>query len=157
MTNKRITLERTYQASLADLWALWTTKEGVESWWGPEGFRVEVTSIDVRAGGSLVYHMIAATPEMVSFMKSQNMQASHEARLRYTEVSRHERLAYLHAADFIPGVASYDVASTVEFQASGDSVRMVLSFDPMHDALWTERQKMGWESELRKLDKVMAR
>ena len=31
MTKQRITMERTYQTSLANLWQLWTTKEGVES------------------------------------------------------------------------------------------------------------------------------
>ena len=35
-------LERTYEATAQELWELWTTKEGFESWWGPEGFRVEV-------------------------------------------------------------------------------------------------------------------
>ena len=34
--NARITIERTYRASVEDVWDLWTTKEGIESWWGPE-------------------------------------------------------------------------------------------------------------------------
>src|SRR6187549_1752661 len=46
MTRQRITLERTYKTSLPELWDLWTTKHGIESWWGPEGFRVEVERID---------------------------------------------------------------------------------------------------------------
>ena len=29
---RRITLERTYKASLQDVWDMWTTKEGIESW-----------------------------------------------------------------------------------------------------------------------------
>lgn len=33
---RRITIERTYQAPIEDLWDLWTTKEGIESWWGPK-------------------------------------------------------------------------------------------------------------------------
>ncbi len=35
---RRITIERTYQASIEDVWELWTTKEGIESWWGPGRF-----------------------------------------------------------------------------------------------------------------------
>jgi uncharacterized protein YndB with AHSA1/START domain len=46
-----ITIERTYTADIADMWALWTTKEGFESWWGPEGFRVDVHELDARASG----------------------------------------------------------------------------------------------------------
>ena len=31
--SRRISLERTYKASIDDVWDLWTTKEGLESWW----------------------------------------------------------------------------------------------------------------------------
>jgi uncharacterized protein YndB with AHSA1/START domain len=41
-TNSPTVIERTYRASVEELWELWTTKEGFESWWGPDGFRVEV-------------------------------------------------------------------------------------------------------------------
>ena len=36
-----VVIERTYRARIEELCALWTTKAGFESWWGPEGFRVE--------------------------------------------------------------------------------------------------------------------
>ena len=39
---RRLTLERTYRAPLEKVWELWTTKAGIESWWGPDGFTVEV-------------------------------------------------------------------------------------------------------------------
>ena len=157
MTRKRITLERAYKTTLTELWDLWTTKDGIESWWGPEGFRVEVHKLDVRAGGELIYWMIAATPEMERFMAGAGMPNRHEARLRYTEVARNTRLAYLHAADFIPNVPTYDVATVVEFHALAGEIQLRLSFDPMHDDLWTQRQQQGWESELGKLGKVLAR
>src|SRR6266436_4925118 len=64
-----IKLERCYETSVEDLWDLWTTKEGFESWWGPQGFRVEVHKLELRVGGELVYDMIAAAPEQIEFMK----------------------------------------------------------------------------------------
>src|SRR6266403_1654580 len=78
-----IRLERRYEAAVEDLWFLWTTKEGFESWWGPEGFRVEVRKLDLREGGELVYDMIAATPEHIEFMKKANMPVSHGTRGTY--------------------------------------------------------------------------
>jgi uncharacterized protein YndB with AHSA1/START domain len=36
MSKLQITLERTFRAPIADVWALWTTKDGNESWWGSE-------------------------------------------------------------------------------------------------------------------------
>jgi hypothetical protein len=35
-------------------------------------------------------------------------------------------------------------------------VRMVLTFDAMHDDQWTKRALMGWENELGKLAKALA-
>jgi uncharacterized protein YndB with AHSA1/START domain len=31
-----IRFERVYDASIEDVWALWTTKEGLEAWFAPE-------------------------------------------------------------------------------------------------------------------------
>ena len=33
------TLERVYRADVQDVWDLWTTKDGIESWWGSGGSR----------------------------------------------------------------------------------------------------------------------
>ena len=45
-TSQKFVIERTYRASVDELWELWTTKEGFESWWPPEGFRAEVHAIE---------------------------------------------------------------------------------------------------------------
>ncbi len=68
----------------------------------------------------------------------------------------HNHLAYVHLADFIPGVDPYDVATQVDFLSEDDVVRMVLTFDAMHDETWTQRATMGHESQLAKLDAVLA-
>jgi hypothetical protein len=54
-------------------------------------------------------------------------------------------------------VEPYDLGNTVEFFAEGESVRLVLTLDPMHSDEWTERARMGIESQLGKLARVIAR
>jgi uncharacterized protein YndB with AHSA1/START domain len=152
----RITIERVYPATLEDVWALWTTREGIESWWGPDGYEVTVRALDLRPGGELRYAMTAVAPETVRFMKAQGMPITTEARLRYTEVTPLRRLAWLHIADFIPGVAPYDVGSVVELSRVEGGVRLVLTLDRMHDDVWTQRAIMGWESQLGRLGRVLA-
>lgn len=152
---RRITMERTYQAPIEDVWDLWTTKEGIESWWGPEGFSVKVRALDLRPGGELRYAMTASGPAQVEFMKQAGMPLTTEARLTYAEIVPRRRLAYTHLADFIPGVEPYDVATVVELQETAQGVRMILSFDAMHEEVWTQRAVMGWESQLGKLAKAL--
>ena len=152
----RFSIERTYAASIDEAWTLWTTKAGIESWWGPEGFNVAVTSLDLRPGGELVYLMTATAPEQVAFMKRAGMPISTECRVTYTEVSPPGRLAYKTLTNFVPDVTPYEVDTVVELQATADGVKLTVTFDAMHDDLWTERARAGHESQMRKLDGLMA-
>jgi uncharacterized protein YndB with AHSA1/START domain len=152
----QFSIQRTYAASIDEAWALWTTKAGIESWWGPEGFDVTVRSLDLRPGGDLIYLMTAVAPEQVAFMKRSGMPLTSECRVTYTEVSPRGRLAYKTLADFVPGVAPYEVATVVELKATTGGVKLTITFDAMHDDVWTERARAGHESQMRKLDAMLA-
>ena len=152
----QFSLARTYPASIEEAWALWTTKAGIESWWGPEGFAVTVTSLDLRPGGALTYRMTAVAPEQVAFMTRAGMPLTTECQVTYTEVSPPGRLAYKTLADFVPGVAPYEVATVVSLKATADGVKLIITFDAMHDDVWTGRARAGHESQMRKLDALLA-
>jgi uncharacterized protein YndB with AHSA1/START domain len=147
-----VVIERTYRASLQDIWDLWTTKDGFESWWGPQGFRAEVHRIEARVGGVLEYDMIAATPEMVAAMKAMNRPPSHPTHARFTQVAPLARLVITSVIDFIPDVASYESNITVDFVQLGERVRMVVSLDAMHTGEFSQMQAQGFTSQLSKLD-----
>lgn len=148
-----IVVERTYKARAEELWDLWTTKDGFESWWGPQDFRADVHSIDARAGGILHYEMIADTPAMVAAMKDMGRPQSHEARGTFTEFRPHERLVLTHIIDFLPGIEPYDSMMTVDFIPVPDGcTRMIVTLSPMHDGDFTKMQLEGFTSQLSKLD-----
>jgi uncharacterized protein YndB with AHSA1/START domain len=151
-----IRLERRYEAAVEDLWYLWTTKEGFESWWGPQGFRVEVHKLDLRVGGDLIYDMIAAEPEHIEYLKKMNMPPSHRTRGKFLAIVPMQRLEIGHLIDFIPGVKPYENNTVVEFFPEGSSVRMVIASDRHMDDEWTQRATQGWESQLTKLPAVLA-
>ena len=151
-----ITIERIYSACIEDVWAMWTTKEGIESWWGPGGFAVHVRSIDLRPGGELRYAMTAVARPQIEFMKKAGLPLTNEHRIVYTDVAPRSRLAYSHLVDFIPDVASYEVAMVVDLYQTASGVRMVLTIDRMHDDVWTQRAVAGWEMELDTLATALA-
>jgi uncharacterized protein YndB with AHSA1/START domain len=152
---RKVTLERTFNAPIEEVWEMWTTKEGIESWWGPDGFAVTVQKIDLRPGGELRYAMTANAPDQIEFLKKAGMPITTVSRLTYTEVVPPRRLAYSQTADFIPGIEAYEVPTTVELETVLQGVRMVLTFAAMHDEHWTNMAVMGWESELGKLAKLL--
>jgi uncharacterized protein YndB with AHSA1/START domain len=145
-----------FKATIEDVWELWTTKQGIESWWGPDGFMVKVDKLDLRPGGELAYAMTATAQEQIEFLKKAGMPLTQQARITYTDVMPLQRLAFTQLADFIPNVKPYEVAMTVDFDTTPQGVRMVLTFDAMHDEQWTKLAVMGWESELGKLAKLLS-
>jgi uncharacterized protein YndB with AHSA1/START domain len=149
---KPIVVERSYKARIEDVWDLWATKEGFESWWGPQGFRAEVQVLDARVGGTLQYDMIADSPEMVAELAKLGRPPSHPTHSRFSELKLHQRLVLTNVIDFLPGVEPYQSNITVEFSARGDTVHMVVTLDPMHTDEFSQMQKEGFTSQLTKLD-----
>lgn len=157
MTDRpKLTLERTFDASPEEVWELWTTKDGMEAWMGPEGFSVTVSELDLRPGGDLVYTMTAVGTDQVEYMTKAGLPLVSVQRVRFVEVDPPRRLVRRDVADFIPGEKPYVVESVLELEKAGDGTRLVLTFDAMHDAQWTEMSRLGRESELRKLADLLA-
>lgn len=149
----KIVIERRYRAPIADLWALWTTKDGFESWWGPEGFRVEVHELEARPGGALDYDMIADTPETIAAMRDMGWSPSHGTHGRFAEFSPQERLVLVHVIDFIPGTEPYESTIEVDFRGAGDMAAMRVTLHPHRDPHWTQASAGGFRSQLTKLDR----
>lgn len=146
-------IERTYRARIEDLWALWTTKEGFESWWGPVGFRVKVHVLEPRKDGALEYDMIADAPEAIAAMRGMGQPLSHNTRGTYAEFRPHDRLKLVHVIDFVPGFDPYESVIEVGFSATADLARMVVTLHPHLDPHWTKMSVEGFSSQLTKLDK----
>lgn len=152
-----VQIERTYRAEALELWELWTTKEGFESWWGPEGFRVEVHKIEPHVGGALDYDMIADGAEQIAFMKQAGMHVSHGTHGTFTEVVAHERLRLTHIIDFIPGLDPYENNIVVRFVPEGSQIRMIVQIDHHVTQEWTARSVEGFTSQLQKLPAAFER
>jgi uncharacterized protein YndB with AHSA1/START domain len=155
-TKPVVRVERKYEGVVEDLWYLWTTKEGFESWWGPEGFRVEVSKLDLRVGGELVYDMIAVDPQQIEFLRKFNMPASHGTRGTFAEIVPLQRLAIAHMIDFVPDLRPYENTILAEFFPEGTSVRMVISVEEHPAPEWTQRSIQGLESQLTKVPAALA-
>ena len=154
-TRPKITLERTFRATMEDLWELWTTKKGLESWWGPEGFTTTVRKIELRPGGKFEYEMTATGPEQVEAMQKANLPLTSRAHGTYGEVTPRRRLAYRTVADFIPDVKPYEIGAVIDFHIVPQGVRLTVIEDTMHNEEWTKMSEMGMSSSLDRLGKVI--
>jgi uncharacterized protein YndB with AHSA1/START domain len=148
-------LERTYAAAPEVIWELWTTAEGIQQWWAPDGFETTVRELDLRPGGELVYEMRATAPAQVEFMKNAGMPLTTESRKTFTVVERPNRLSYRSLIDFVPDKEPYEHLTEVELTATDEGTRVVMDVEPLHDETWTERLLGGRSNELDNLTAVV--
>jgi len=152
-----IEITRVFNASLDKLWRFWTSADGLAQWWGPVGFESRVVALDVRTGGGFDIVMTAVAPEQVKYLSAHGIPLESHARGTYTQVDAPHRLAWRSSVDFVPGVAPYEVASSVELSALDDGrTQMVFRSDRMHDAMWTRNAEAGWTQQLDRLGELLA-
>jgi uncharacterized protein YndB with AHSA1/START domain len=150
-----ITLDRTFPVGPERIWELWTTAEGIESWWAPDGFRAEVQQIDVRPGGELHHSLTATGAEQIAFMESAGLPLTSYSRKRFDEVDEPRRLVYTSFVDFVPGVEPYEHRTVVELEPEAGWTRVLMHVDDMHDDEWTQRLVAGRSNELQNLARVV--
>jgi uncharacterized protein YndB with AHSA1/START domain len=149
-------LDRTYPTSPEALWELWTTAQGIESWWAPDGFEVTVDTLELHPGGRLVYTMTATAPEQIAFMQDAGMPLGTTSEKTFTTVDAPRRLAYDSLVDFVPGVEPYTFATVIDFEPVCDGVHVTMTVEAMHDADWTQRLLAGRANELDKLAQAVS-
>jgi len=152
----RIRFERVYDGPVEDLWALWTTKDGLEQWYAPERMHVEVTALDPRVGGAFDHVMTALADDHLAYMASVGRSPGTRVRGQFVEVVRHERLHIRLTIDFLPGVEPYPYNIVVEFHSEGERVRMVVTADSHPDADMTRRAGQALASQLRRFDAALS-
>ncbi len=150
-------LERAYDASIEDVWDLWTTAAGIEEWWSPDGFVTHVRKLDLRPGGVLIHAMTAIGAAQVEFMTKAGLPLTNVGRKRFVEISRPSSIAYTSLIDFVPGVEPYDHLTVVELTRVGRRVAVVMTIDRLHDDDWTGRMIAGRTNELENLARAIAR
>jgi len=147
-----IEIRRVFDASADKLWRFWTSAAALEQWWGPAGFQSRVAALDVRTGGGFDIVMKAVAPGQVAYLEQHGIPLESHARGTYTELDPPRRLAWRSSVDFVPGVAPYEVASSVDLrELAGGRTEMVFRSDRMHDAMWTRNAQAGWTQQIDRL------
>lgn len=87
-TPKWVKIERTFDAPIDVVWAMWTDPDKFKSWYGPMGMTVPTAEMDVTVGGTRKVSMEMMTPERTMTMYFTGV---------YKEVTAPNRLVYTEA------------------------------------------------------------
>ena len=85
--NNHVQIERTFDAPIDLIWAMWTEPEHFASWYGPMGAKIPTADMDVRVGGTRHIAMEMDTPSgpMQMFFVGEYREIDPKTRLVYTE------------------------------------------------------------------------
>lgn len=151
-----ISFERVYDAAIEDVWALWTTREGLEAWFAPEGMRFEVSVLELWVGGSFDHVMTAVGPEQVAYLTNLGRPTTAWVSGRFLEVEPQQRLRIRFDIDFVPGVESYPYDMLVELSVEAGRVRMVLTADRHPDPEMTRGAVLALNTQLDRFERALA-
>ena len=64
-TNQEFTITRTFNAPRDLVWRAWTEEKQLAKWWGPKGFAIIASRMDLRPGG--MYHYgLRSSPALIA-------------------------------------------------------------------------------------------
>jgi uncharacterized protein YndB with AHSA1/START domain len=132
---------RWFEAPSRSLWALWTSKEGLESWWSPEGFAMEVLALEAHPGGRIEFRYAEAgsdaNPRWQAELRAKGLSGSWEARGTFLEVDLPSRLVFRQDLDFGPRSRLQEYRMAAEFRTQASGTLLTLTAEATPSKHWT--------------------
>jgi uncharacterized protein YndB with AHSA1/START domain len=156
------TISRVIDAPLDRVWKAWTDAKQLKHWWGPKGFEIVSTKVDLRPGGTFHYHL--RSPD------GQDMWG----KFTYHEIVPQKRLVFVVSfSDEAGGVTRHPlhekwpltILSSVTFAQANGRTTVTVRWIPV-DATEVEREtfedgresmKAGWTGTFDRLDDYLAK
>lgn len=137
-THTSLILRRVFNAPIARVFEAWTKAEILASWFGPVGFTVTASNIDLRRGGA--YHIALRSPE--------GMAIKHFG--EYVEVTPPEKLVFTWLLeDQACGGCDNQCAETlvsIDFKRVDESTEVQLTHEHLPSKEAHDGHMYGWNS-----------
>jgi len=153
---KDVQIERTFDASIDLIWAMWTEAEHFANWYGPMGAKIPKAEMKVEVGGRRYIQMEMETPngQMQMFFVGEYREVNPKTRLVYTESMADAEGNPMTAEQMgMPAGASMETSIVVELEDLGDRTKMLMT----HIGVPAESPGgQGWTMAIDKLEARVA-
>lgn len=127
---KDVQIERTFDAPIDLIWAMWTEAEHFANWYGPMGAKIPKADMDVQVGGRRHIGMEMETPggPMKMFFVGEYREIVEKTRLVYTEsMADADGNAMTAEQVGMPAGAHMETSIVVELEDLGDRTKMTMT------------------------------
>ncbi len=152
MSEKELTLTRTYDAPIEKVWQAWTEPKKLMQWWGPNDVSIPECEVDLRVGG--MFYIVMEAGEAMGQYKGTKW----PMRAEFTVVEPHTKLAY-HAKAWTEGASKEDTmidqTTEITFAEENGKTKVevkaaILSTGPMA-GMAVQGMEYGFNQQLDKL------
>jgi uncharacterized protein YndB with AHSA1/START domain len=155
-----IQVERAVAAPIQRVWQVWTTRSGLESWWGPEQIVVQVRRLDVRPEGAMDFWLRYApallTPDSPQRFAAAGVPIGFHVRGRFTEVAEPSLLAFYQELDLGKTAKPFRFSTRVELTEAGDQTRIKVIADGALSPHWSTLGEASLKAQLARLELALA-
>ncbi len=116
--DREIVLARVINASRELVFSAWADPRHVPQWFGPAGFRIETTSIDIRVGGEWRFEMIA--PDGTRYTN----------RVQFLRIEKPRLIEFNHGTDKDNDPGVFRTTLTFDEQSDGKTVITLRQLHP---------------------------
>ena len=127
---KHVHIERTFDAPIDLIWAMWTEADHFANWYGPMGAKIPRADMDVRVGGRRHIAMEMDTPRglMQMYFVGEYREVDPKTRLVYTEAMADADGNLMTAEQMgMPTGAHMETSIVVELVDLGDRTKMTMT------------------------------
>ncbi|MEP6995317.1 MAG: SRPBCC domain-containing protein [Acidobacteriota bacterium] len=145
LADRELVITRVFDAPRELVFKAWTDPESAKRWWGPKGFTLTHSEMDVRPGGR--WRACMRSPEGVDFW----IQGV------YRDITPPERFVYTWAWEKPEGQPGRETLITVEFAEQGNKTEMTFrqaEFETVEDR---DSHRGGWTETFDRLAEYLAK
>ncbi|MEZ5246109.1 MAG: SRPBCC domain-containing protein [Acidimicrobiales bacterium] len=127
---KSVEIERTFDAPIDLIWAMWTEADHFAAWYGPMGATIPTAEMDLKIGGRRRIAMEMDTPggAMQMFFVGEFREIEPKTRLVYTESMADAAGTAMTAEQMgMPAGTPMETTVVVELEDLGDRTRMTMT------------------------------
>jgi uncharacterized protein YndB with AHSA1/START domain len=149
-----VCMERTFNASAADIWRVWNDPDSIKKWWGPKGYTAFVVRNDVREGGSYLWAMKSAQGRMFWNTGTYKEVVANKKIVSTLSFSNENGKIIPGSRVSVPGKWPNEITVIVEFSESEGKARVTVTEVGIPLIVYAPA-KIGWAQQFDKIQLLL--
>jgi len=149
-----VSTERTFNASEAEVWRVWTDADSIKKWWGPKGYTALVVRNDVREGGSYLWAMKSAQGRMFWNTGTYKEVVANKKIVSTLSFCNENGIIIPGSQVSVPGQWPNEITVIVEFSESEGKARVTVTEVGIPLIVYAP-SKIGWAQQFDKIQSLL--